>query len=186
MQNNIFKLFLLIIYIISTLFINSFYPFVILIVITSLIVIISNINIKDLLNYLLKIKYFYLLLILVPFNINILYFILKLTLIYITYICYIKSTTLFKRYNTLYNILKIFSLEKYTSNTLLFLPIFLKELKNIKNISFKGIIYNTNKKLKTLSSRFIGFENQKETLYSWDFATILVIVLFFIITIYAR
>lgn len=186
MRSNIFKLLLFIFYIILTLFIKTVYPFIMLIIITTIIVIMSNISLKQLINYILKIKYFYLLLLFVPFSIKILYFIIKVTLIYIVYICYIKTTSLFKRYNTLYNILKPFKLEVYAYNILLFLPIFYKEIKNIKYLSLKSIIYNVNKKIKTLSSRFIGFENQKETFYSEDFSIILIIVLFFIITIYAR
>jgi len=183
MQNNILKLILFIIFTIITLINNSIYFYPILIIITTLMVLISNISIKELINYILKIKYLYLLLIFVPFSINILFLLIKLTIIYITYICYIKTTSLVKRYNTLYPIFKVFRLEKYTIYFLLFLPLFYKEIKNIKFISFKNIISNVLNKIKIKSSRFIGFDFQKQSLCSMDYTIIAILVLFFIIVI---
>ena len=182
MQNSL-KLILFIIFTIVTLLTKSIYFYPVLIVITTLMVLVSNISIKELINYLLKIKYIYLLIIFAIFNINILFILIKLTIIYITYICYIKTTSLVKRYNTLYPIFKVFKLEKYTINFLLFLPLFYKELKNIKLIPFKNIISNVLNKIKVKSSRFIGFEFQKQKLCSMDYTVIAMIVLFFIIVI---
>ena len=183
MQNNIFKLILFIVFIIITIITNSIYFYPILITLTALIVLMSNIDIKEILRYLLKIKYLYLLIILVPFFPIILSILIKITIIYLMYICYINTTSLAKRYNTLYPIFKIFNLEKYTINFLLFIPLFYKELKNIKLMSLKNIINNVLNKIKIKSSRFIGFEFQKQSLGSIDYTLMLIIVLFFIIFI---
>ncbi len=185
MQNNITKFILTILLILFTLFMNSFITYILVIITTSLIILFS-IDFKTLLYYLLKIKYLYLLLILVPFNINILYLLIKLTIIYIILICYFKTSTLANRYNTLYNILKKMKLEKYTSNIILFIPVLYKELKKISFVSLQNIFINTKDRLKTLSTRFIGFEHHSIKFNSEDFGIFLIVVLFFVITLYAR
>ena len=186
MLNNITKLILILFFTIFTLFINSFITYLILIVTTCLTIIFSNITIKELIDKLLKIKYFYLLIIFAIFDINILFIIIKLTLIYIIFICYFKTTNLCSRYNTLYNLFKKIKIEKYTSNVILFIPTFIKEFKNISFLSISDIYNNTLDKLKALKTRFIGFDHSKIKFNTEDFASILVIVLFFIITLFAR
>ena len=186
MLNNITKLVLILFLSIFTISINSFITYLISLIITSLIVIFSNITLKELVNYILKIKYFYLLIIFIPFNINILYLIIKLTLIYLLFISYFKTTRLSTRYNTLYNIFKVFKIEKYTSSVILFIPTFIEEIKKNNIISFKDIIYNTLNKLKTLKLRFIGFDINKNVFNTEDLCSIMVIVLFFIITLIGR
>ena len=186
MLNSITKLILILILTIFTISINSFIAYLIAIIITSLVILFSNINYKEILDSLLKIKYFYLLIILIPFNINILYIIIKCTIIYLLFVCYFKTTRLSKRYNTLYNIFKKFKKEKYTSYVILFIPTFLKELKNITFLPFKDIISNTTNKLKTLNNRFIGFEHTKNSFNLEDYGSILVVILFFVIVLFAR
>ena len=185
MQNEVSKLLLLVIFSVITIFINSFIGCLLLTIITIFIVMFSNLGL-DLINYLLKIKYLFLLFILGIFNINIVLVLYKLLIIYILCVCYVKTTPLITRYNTLYGLLKIFNLEKYTVNVLMFIPIFSKELKNIKVLPLNSILLNTKNKIKLLKTRFIGYEYKKFKLYSNDYAIITVLILFFILTIYAE
>ncbi len=185
MQNNITKFILTLFLIIFTLFINSFISHAIVITIT-LLVIMFTMDFKQVLYYLLKIKYLYLLILLVPFYSLIISILIKITIIYLIMLCYYKTTPLAIRYNTLYNVFKKIKMEKYTSNVLLFLPTLYKEFKKIKFVSIKNIFNNTIDRLRLLKSRFIGFDHQSIKFGSDDFASLLIIVLFFILTLYAR
>ena len=185
MQNEFSKLFLLVVFSIIILFVNSLIGSILLTIITLFIVIFSDLG-NEIIKCLLKIKYLFLLFLLGIFNINIVLILYKLLIIYVLVICYLKTTSLITRYNTLYGILKVFNLEKYAVNVLMFIPVFYKEAKNINKLPIKSILLNTKIKLDSIKTRFIGYEYNKLKLYSNDYAVLTVLILFFILTIYAE
>ena len=81
--------------------------------------------------------------------------------------------------------MKVFDLEKYTSNIMLFIPTLKNEMKNIKFIPLTTIIKNTNMRLKHLSIRFSGIKLVSFRLSSDDYMVILILVLFYTLTIFA-
>ena len=180
MQSSVSKLFLLFIFIINVLFLNSFISCAILTIIIGLVLVVSDMDYKKL----LKLKYFLPLFILGFISNSLLLILYKLFLILVLYIYY-TSIDLIVRYNALYKVLKVFDLEKYTSNIILFIPTLKKEIKNIKFIPFTTIIKNTNMRLKHLSIRFSGIKLYEFKLNNNDYMVILLLILFYTLTIFA-
>ena len=133
---------------------------------------------------LLKLKYYLPLFILGFISNSLLLILYKIFLMLILYIYY-TDIDIVVRYNALYKVLKVFDLEKYTSNIVLFIPTLKKEIKNIKFIPLNTIIKNVNMRIKYLSVRFSGIKLIEFKLHSSDYMVILILVLFYTLTIFA-
>ena len=182
MQNKFSLLICLMLMILNILFITSIEANIIILIITLIQLLSSNITIKDIKELLFKIKYVFLLILLVPFNIYFLLILYKLLLIILLIYSYFKSTSICTRYIYLYNFLKIFKLNKYTINIIYFLPIFIDELKKyIKYCSVINIFNYTKNKLNKLKERFNYFDSLEINICYNDYILLIVTFVFTIL-----